>query len=91
MVGLLERSIAAKPGWSEPINQLAWLLATDPAPAQRDPARALVLADAALAIRPEANAVDTRAAALAALGRLDEAIAEARTILATDNTDKIRD
>jgi tetratricopeptide (TPR) repeat protein len=83
VVALLERSIAAKPGWPEPLNELAWLLATDPDASRRDPARALELADQALAEGRTANAVDTRAAALAALGRFDEAIAagtEARAL-----------
>jgi tetratricopeptide (TPR) repeat protein len=73
VVTLLERAIAAKPGWAEPLNELAWLLATDPDPSRRDAAAALRLADSALAQGPQANVIDTRAAALAALGRFDEA------------------
>jgi tetratricopeptide (TPR) repeat protein len=76
-VALLRRAIALKPGWSEPLNELAWLLATDPDASRRDPASALALADSALAYAPEASTIDTRAAALAALGRFDEAIAAA--------------
>src|SRR5262245_33503773 len=77
VVALFERAIAAKPGWADPMNQLAWMLATDPEPSRRAPARALALADSALALGADANVVDTRAAALAALGRFDEATAAA--------------
>jgi spermidine synthase len=77
VVALLERAIAAKPGWPSPLNELAWVLATDADASRRDPATALALADRALAAAPEASVIDTRAAALAALGRFDEAIAAA--------------
>ena len=77
VVALLEHAIAARPTWADPANELAWLLATDPDPARRDPARALALADSALARTPEASVIDTRAAALAALGRFDQAQAAA--------------
>jgi len=73
VVALLERAIAVKPAWADPLNQLAWLLATDPDASRRDPARALALADSALARSPQPSVLDTRAAALAALGRFDEA------------------
>src|SRR5262249_57763211 len=76
VVGLLRQAIAARPGWADPLNELAWLLATDPDPAVRDPAEALSLSDRALAAAPaDANVLDTRAAALAASGRYDEAAA----------------
>jgi len=68
-------------------NNLAWLLATSPEPALRDPAEAVRLAEAA--VRASARQVpaylDTLAVALAASGRfagaaaaLDEALARAR-------------
>jgi tetratricopeptide (TPR) repeat protein len=95
VVASLERAIAARPGWVDPVNQLAWLLATDPDPAQRAPAHALALADSALALTPDANVSDTRAAALGALGRFDEAVAaaeRARTLaLAAHDTTLARD
>jgi len=77
VVALLERAIAAKPAWADPLNELAWLLASDPDASRRDPARALALADSALARSPVASTLDTRAAALAALGRFYEARAAA--------------
>jgi protein O-mannosyl-transferase len=77
VVTLLQHAIAARPGWAEPMNELAWLLATDPDPSRRDAAAALRLADSALAQAPEPGVIDTRAAALAALGRFDEAAADA--------------
>jgi tetratricopeptide (TPR) repeat protein len=55
------------------LNNLAWLWATAPAEGLRDPARALELAQKAVAAGEDATRLDTLAAALAACGRFAEA------------------
>jgi hypothetical protein len=66
-------------GWREPAHQLAWLLATLPDPALRDPAESLRLADALLAAAParEPALLDLLAAAHAASGDFAAARAHA--------------
>ena len=80
---LLERAIDLRPDWPEPINALAWLLATSPDSAVRDPAASLRLAVRAVELTRGLSAavLDTRAAAEAAGGRFDEAVATARSAL----------
>ncbi len=59
-------------------NGLAWLLATAAIEALRDPEEAVALAErAALADPPNANYLDTLAAAYAAAGRFEDAVAAA--------------
>jgi Flp pilus assembly protein TadD len=66
------RALELKPGWREPSNNLAWLLATDPE--LRDAEEATRVASAALAVAPDdAVLLDTLAVAHAAAGRFDEA------------------
>jgi tetratricopeptide (TPR) repeat protein len=66
------------------VNDLAWLLATAPSGARRDPDQAVALAEglALAGESPAANELDTLAAAYAAAGRFDEAIASARRAIA---------
>jgi len=73
-------AIRLLPGWGEPANDLAWLLATTPDDALRNSEEALNV------IRPlceaggdqDPNLLDTLAAALAAQGDFDEAVKAAR-------------
>ena len=66
-----------QPGRRSNLNNLAWLLATTPDDAVRDPDAAVELAERMLAgvERPSANALDTLAASYAAAGRFQEALA----------------
>jgi protein O-mannosyl-transferase len=68
------------PQWPEPINNLAWVLATDPRAEVRDGAEALKLATRAVQqVGPgNVNVLDTLAAAYAEEGRFAEASATAR-------------
>ncbi len=81
---LLRQAVRYKPDWPAPYNELAWLLATNPDPALRDPAEALRLADRAveLTLHREPNTLDTQAAALASAGRFEDAARTARSALA---------
>ncbi len=65
-------------GWAA--NNLAWILATSSDPALRDPDEAVRLAEAAarLAGEPDADLLDTLAAAYASASRFDEATAVAQ-------------
>ncbi len=59
------------------IDALAWLLATCPDPAIRDPKRALALSGESMILlgTPSSDHLDTRAAAMASAARFDEAVA----------------
>ena len=75
----LEAALRQRPGWPIAANNLAWMLATAPDPALRDPERAVGLAEETLAVAPQdAGALDTLAAAHAASGRFDRALELAR-------------
>jgi Flp pilus assembly protein TadD len=76
----LEQAIRLAPGWADPCNQLAWLLATSPDSSVRNGGEALRLSARAVELSGgrDANALDTQAAAQAAAGRFDEAAATAR-------------
>jgi tetratricopeptide (TPR) repeat protein len=84
VVRLLNDALARDPRSAAALNELAWLRATAADPAFRDTAEALRLSERALALasRPDANALDTRAAALAAAGRYDEAVTTAERAVA---------
>jgi len=75
----LEAALKAKPDDIRVINKLAWVLATSPESAVRDPARALTLAtDLARKLNfANAQSLDTLAAAQAANGNFGEAQATA--------------
>jgi tetratricopeptide (TPR) repeat protein len=72
-----------RPGWSEPIARLAWILATNPDAAIRQPARAVRLAEEAaqLAIDQPTSIRDTLAAAYASAGRYQDAAATLRAAM----------
>ena len=78
------RAIKLKPHHAEAHNNLAWVLATHPHPAARDPNEAIRLAERALALSPLENAAfyDTLAAAHAASGHFDQALSLAQQALA---------
>jgi spermidine synthase len=75
----LREAVRLAPGLAEPASDLAWLLATSPDDALRDPEQALRLARRAaeLGRGDDPLLFDTLAAALAAAGRFDEAAASA--------------
>jgi spermidine synthase len=68
-----------RPDWLTPHNALAWILATHPDPAVRDPRQALAIAGQAVqqTQRRQYGLLDTLAAAYAAAGRFEDAIATA--------------
>lgn len=72
--------IRLKPEWFEPLNGLAWLLATDPDPKLRDGAVALECAERAARLSEHKNpfVLDTLAAAYAESGRFAEAVSTAQ-------------
>jgi tetratricopeptide (TPR) repeat protein len=73
-------ALAAQPDRSETLNNLAWLLATDPRPENRNGAEAVRLAShlCELTRRQEPFFLGTLAAAYAEAGRYDEAVATAQ-------------
>jgi tetratricopeptide (TPR) repeat protein len=81
---LLRRAIRLKPDWAAPYDDVAWLLATNADPSLRNPSEALRFADRAVEITGgrDASALDTQAAALAAVGQYDRAVQCARRALA---------
>lgn len=72
-------AVRVGPSWPGATSRLAWMLALCPDAERRDPARALRVADAALAQAgsPDPALLDARAAALAAAGRFADARADA--------------
>ena len=68
------------PQWPEPLNNLAWVLATDTRDPFRAGAEAVELASRAVALAGTNNArvLDTLAAAYAEAGRFEQASATAR-------------
>jgi len=74
----LRGALAAEPEDAIAANALAWILATSPDPALRDPQQATRLAETAQRARADDPALlDTLAAAYAAAGRFDAAIGAA--------------
>ena len=73
-------ALARKPDWPGPMNEIAWILATHPDPAVRDPAKAAGLAERAadLTGRRQPVILDTLAAAYAASGDFERAAATAQ-------------
>ena len=82
-VTLYGRAIDVQPDAPEPSAELALLLAAHPDPGRRDPARAVELAERAAALtgRAQPAVLDVVAAAYAAAGRMDRAVATAETAL----------
>ena len=71
-----EQAISIDPNWVEAHRSLAWLWATCPSPLYRDTDRALVAAEAALALTRSGDSfvLDAAAAAHANAGHFDKAI-----------------
>lgn len=78
------RALQVQADAPEPHVELAWLLATHPDPGIREPREAVRLAERASGLiqRKDAAVLDVLAAAYAAAGRFDEAVASARAALA---------
>jgi tetratricopeptide (TPR) repeat protein len=76
----LRQACREAPTWPTPFNALAWLLATSPDSATRDPAEALRLATRAVDLTGarDARVLDTLAAAEAATGDFEHAIENGR-------------
>jgi tetratricopeptide (TPR) repeat protein len=74
------QALQSRPDWIEPLNNLAWLLATHPDPALRDGPEAVRLASRAVALagRPAPDFLDTLAAAQAEAGQFPAAMILAR-------------
>jgi tetratricopeptide (TPR) repeat protein len=72
-------AVRVGPSWPGATSRLTWMLALCPDAERRDPARALRIADVALAHAgsPDPALLDARAAALAAAGRFADARADA--------------
>jgi len=92
-------ALRIRPNWGKPLNSLAWLLATHGDPNPGDPQEALGLARRAceLTAYKDPGSLDTLAAAYAATGRFDDAVATAEKavhIMASgpdkERTDKAR-
>jgi tetratricopeptide (TPR) repeat protein len=75
-----EQALRIKPDYPEALNNLAWLLATRMPPDRGNSIRAVALAERACKVSnpPMATYLDTLAAAYAAAGRFDDAIATAQ-------------
>jgi len=67
------RALALQPDDPALLNNVAWLLATDPTPAPGSAEEAVRLAERAARTAPDAASHDTLAASLAAAGRFEEA------------------
>ena len=74
------KALEAKPDWVEPLNNLAWLLATHAEEKYRDGSEALGLAWQAVQLTHtnDAEALDTLAAAYAELGQFSNAVRTAQ-------------
>lgn len=68
------RAIEINPYYSVGANQLAWMLATCPDPQYRDGEKAVALAETVVNRFPEANFMDTLAAAYAEAGNMEAAV-----------------
>jgi tetratricopeptide (TPR) repeat protein len=77
-------AVRIRPDHRTALNNLAWLLATAKDSSLREPALAVTLAERAAKLPPgpDAAVLDTLAAAYAAAGRFDEAVATAERALA---------
>jgi len=75
-VGHFREAIRIRPQWAEPLNSLAWVLATQPDIPQAERAEAVVFAERAVELSggKDPSALDTLAAAFAAVGRYEKAV-----------------
>ncbi len=89
-------ALRIKPNWEEPMNSLAWILATHSDPKFRNPQEALSLAirTCELANYEDPRFLDTLAAAYAAAGRFSDAVATAekavQIVASGDNKKRIQ-
>ena len=76
-IGQFRQALQLKPDWMPAVASLAWLLATAPDAALRDATQAIRFAEQAadLTGRQDASALDILAAAYAAAGQFDRAVA----------------
>ena len=83
-----DRTIDLKPNWVPVIRSTAWILATHPDAQQRDPERALMLAEQAASLSDHKNSIvlDTLAAAYAATGQFERAVLSAKNAIHIDST-----
>lgn len=78
----LRRAVELRPGWAAPLIELAWTLAVSPDASRRKPDEALALArQAVTSVSADARSTEVLAAALAASGLFDEAVAHAQRAL----------
>jgi Flp pilus assembly protein TadD len=79
-IGHYHQALQLQPDWPEALNDLAWLLATQPQPEVRDGAEAVRLAERAceLTHRKEARFLGTLDASYAEAGRFQDALVTAR-------------
>ena len=82
-VGQFRQALQLKPDWIPAVASLAWLLATAPDAALRDANEAIRFAEQAadLTGRQDASALDILAAAYAAAGQFDRAVAASQAAL----------
>jgi tetratricopeptide (TPR) repeat protein len=82
-IGQFREAVRLKPDWTPAVTSLAWLLATAPDAALRDANQAIGLAEHAADFtgRRDARALDVLAAAYAAAGQFDRAIATSQAAL----------
>ncbi len=80
----LRKIVAERPDWKEPLNNLAWLLATRSGDPKKEGAESVQLARRSLALSSEGDfsTLDTLAAACAQAGQFQEAIAVAEKAMA---------
>jgi len=77
-------ALSRRPDWPTPMSEMAWILATHPDPAVRDPAQAVRLAERAADLTAHRQPVilDALAASYAAAGDFDRATATAQEAIA---------
>jgi tetratricopeptide (TPR) repeat protein len=80
----LREAVRLEPDWVQAVNQLAWMLATSASATVRDAGQAIRLAEHAAMLTGRANAgvLDVLAAAQAAAGQFDSAVASCNEALA---------
>jgi tetratricopeptide (TPR) repeat protein len=78
-----DKALQLKPEWVGPMQNLAWIKATQPNPKFRDPREAVRLAERACELTDYKNPalLDTLAVAYAAVGKFPEAVATAKKAL----------
>ncbi|MDL2269158.1 M48 family metalloprotease [Desulfosarcina sp. OttesenSCG-928-A07] len=88
-ISAYEKALSDDPENAGVLNNLAWVLATSPEPALRDPGRALKLAEKAVHLDPSPHVMDTLAESFFVNGEMDRAIEVESMALkkATGNTD----